>query len=411
MMQKPKQSRKPQHRSAPGKFTPAPEQKRRNEEFAFPKDALSLRAKKQALTDFWQRMDLPGSAPEIVPSPRERHYRTTSKRKAVYKNGMLYFSMGYALNSGKTADHSAGTELEAELHGELYCIILEILRKPHYQALAKALNFCILRGNYERAAVILNLFRLSGEIMRKMKLFAAELEQHERVDSIFLYFDETRSEYYFESFRPRTGAVEFKKLSGKSLLALALPDRPKLLYPPTVFSQVNESMLPAFTSTILDWMALDGKKDLIDLYCGYGLFSLFAAPDALNVTGLDFEGPAIKAARANGEHLYPGKNIRYDALSVTPESIGNIRRGSAPEVILLDPPRNGTADGVIAAVAARKPERVIAVYCGIDQMPHELRLWLANGFKLEKALCFDMFPGSPNLETALLLKPAGRRRA
>ncbi len=392
------------------KKTEPQKQQVQNHHPVFPKDAVSLSAKKKALEVFWNQLTLPGKVPEIVPSPRETHYRTTSKRKAVYRNGKLNFSMGYSLKNENCEKTDNGTLLEAELHGELYGVILEILRKPHYQALAKALNFCILRGSYSKAAVILNLFRLSGEIMRKMKLFSAELEKHDKVDGIFLYFDETRSEYYFESFRPRTGNVDFKKFSGKSLLDLTLPDRPKLLYPPTVFSQVNESILPLFTEKALELMALDGKKNLIDLYCGYGLFSLYAAPDALNVTGLDFEGPAIKAARANAEHLYPGKKIRYDAVSVTPESLRAIPKSNGvPEVILLDPPRNGTSDGVIAGIAARKPERVVAIYCGIDQVPQEIRLWLANGFKIEQSICFDMFPGSPNLETMLLLKPAGRR--
>ncbi len=378
--------------------------------YRFPKEAQSLTDKKKALAQFWDQHDLPGAVPEIIPSPRETHYRTTSKRKAVFRNGKLDFFMGYSLNTEFAAEGKNGALLEAELHGELYALILEILRKPHYQPLAKALNFCILRGSYDRAAVILNVFRLSGEIMRKMKLFAAELEKQERVTGIFLYCDETRSEYYFESFRPRTGAVEFKKISGRSLLDLSLPDRPKLLYPPTVFSQVNESILPAFTDRILGMLALNGKKNLIDLYCGYGLFSLYAAPDALAVTGLDFEGPSIKAARANAAHLYPEQSVRYEAQAVTPESVQAIRFPvRAPEVILLDPPRSGTSDGVIAAVAARKPERVAAVYCGIDNVPHELRLWQANGFRLEESLCFDMFPGSPNLETVLLLKPLKTR--
>ena len=84
--------------------------------------------------------------------------------------------------------------------------------------------------------------------------------------------------------------------------------------------------------------------------------------------------------------------------------------GTGREVILLDPPRNGTSDGVIAAIAARRPERVIAIYCGIDQMAKEFRLWHANGFELEKSAVFDMFPGSPNLETILLLKQKGKRK-
>lgn len=369
-----------------------------------------LQLKKAALAAHWSAHHLPGDVPDIVPSPLPRHYRATSKRKAIWLKGRLEFSMGYELrqDAGST---TAGALLEGELHERIYAKTLAILRKPHYAPLAKALNFCIIRGSGNKgAAVILNLFRLSGEIVRKLKMYTAEIAGPD-VGAVFLYHDETRSEYYFESFRPR-GNVNFKKLSGSSMLALTLPDQPKLLYPPTVFSQVNESILPAFTAKAFELLGLDGKpgKHLIDLYCGYGLFALLGAPLADRVTGIDFEGPAIRAAKANAEHLYPEKEIRFEAASITPDALERLlpppQKG---EVILLDPPRNGTADGVISAITARKPERILAIYCGIDRMPEECRIWAANGYQPEKTVCFDMFPGSPNLETMILLKRAVRK--
>lgn len=374
------------------------------------KDAKAELIQKQfALSELWHDHALPGKVPQIVPSPRWRNYRTTSKRKAHFSRGQLTFSLGYTLKGGNTGAES----LDAELHNIIYAQSLSILNKEHYQVLAKALNFCILRGSYDTAAVVLNVFQLSGTVVRKAKMFAEELTAlNEKISGVFLYFDETRSDYYFEAFRPRTQQLDFKKLSGRSLLALALPDRPKLLYPPTVFSQVNESILPQFIDTAMDFAALDGKTRFIDLYCGYGLFALNAAAVARQVVGIDFEGPSIQAARANAAHLFPEQDIRFEAASVTPDALDEQlpMPGTGREVILLDPPRNGTSDGVIAAIAARRPERVIAIYCGIDQMAKEFRLWHANGFELEKSAVFDMFPGSPNLETILLLKQKGKRK-
>lgn len=369
-------------------------------------DELSI--KQAGLNAFWKAHGLPGNAPGIIPSPRGRNYRTTSKRKAVRANGRFGFSMGYrekAKDGGLPPD---GAELEAELHGKIYAAALEILRKPHYQPLADALNFFIIRGTYRYAAAVLNVFRLSGDVVRKAKAFAEELRKAEPgTAGVSLYFDESRSEYYFESFRPHS-PVAFKKLSGSSLLDLALPGRPKLLYPLSVFSQVNESMLPVFTDTAFQLLRLTGKTRFIDLYCGYGLFALYGAEQARNVIGIDFENASVKAARANAEHLLPGRDIRFEAAPVTADTLEGLLPPPdpehIPETILLDPPRNGTADGVISAIAARRPEKVLAVYCGIEQMAKEWRLWRANGFELAQARCFDMFPGSPNLETMLLLK-------
>ncbi len=361
--------------------------------------AAELTLKNESLAKFWRANMLPGKAPEIVASPKARNYRTTSKRKALWKK-KLVFSMGYSRDGGE----GDGTILEAELHGELYRKILEILNKEHYAPLAKSLNFCVLRGSYDSAAVVMNIAHLDGTVMRKLKLFAAEITAAEkRVSGVFSYLDETRSEYYLEAARPH-GKVDFKKLCGNSLLPLMLPDGRKLFYPPTAFSQVNESILPQFTERILGMCKVTEKTRFIDLYCGYGLFGLIAGKQAASVYGMDFEDTSIKAACANAEHLFPEQEFVYRAIPVTGDSMDEfLPPPNGREVILLDPPRNGTSDGVISAVAARHPQRVVAVYCSIDQLAREWHLWRNNGFMLEDACSFDLFPGTAHLETALLL--------
>lgn len=380
----------------------------------FTDDQRELDAKRNALSSFWPTHigpDVP--VPEIVPSPKTHHYRTTSKRKAVFERGTLNFSMGYTLkkNEGVLAPED-GADMEDELHGVIYDAALQILRKPHYVPLAKALNFCIVRGGGKQACVILNVFRMSADVVRKAKMFADEIAGTEsRVNGVFLYFDETRSEYYFEAVRPRS-AVSFKKLRGSSMLALELPGFPKLLYPPTVFSQVNESILPAFIRTAMSFAKLTSSSRFVDLYCGYGPFAFAAAPTASSVIGIDFEGPSIHAARENSAHLFPGKNIRFEAAAITPDSLAELLPPpDGDEVILLDPPRSGTADGVISGIAERHPARVISIYCGVDQMAKEFRIWCANGFQPETVRCFDMFPASPNLETMILWRPAAKKRS
>lgn len=363
--------------------------------------ARECTVKREAFSAFWRDRRLPGNAPEIAPAPKPRYYRTTSKRKVVKIRGRVDFSMGY---SGKGAA-SDGATLEEKVHGVLYSRILELLRTPRFAPLADVMNFCIVRG-VGQAAVILNIVRLDAALVRRFKTFSDELAARgPELGALFLYVDESRSDYYFEAFRPRV-SVEFKKLYGRSLLDLTLPGRPKLLYPPTVFSQVNEAFLPAFVEAAFGLLGMTRETRFLDLYCGYGLFSLFAAPDVHSVFGMDFEGPAIRAARANAEHLFPGKPIRFTAESITGETLERRapRPDGRPEAVLLDPPRNGTVGGVAASVAARHPEKILAIHCGTDAMADELKNWLRLGFRLESARAFDLFPGSANLETMLLFR-------
>jgi len=122
--------------------------------------------------------------------------------------------------------------------------------------------------------------------------------------------------------------------------------------------------------------------------------------------GIDAEGPAIDAARDNAQRAGLGDKARFVAGRVTGESLSSrVRFGDGPEVALLDPPRQGTERGVIEAVARRRPERVLHVFCGTDEIPRELEDWRREGYGAEAAAPLDLFPGSASLETMVLLRP------
>jgi tRNA/tmRNA/rRNA uracil-C5-methylase (TrmA/RlmC/RlmD family) len=114
-----------------------------------------------------------------------------------------------------------------------------------------------------------------------------------------------------------------------------------------VFSQVNESMIPVFVQTAMDLLDPKPSTRVLDLYCGYGLFS-FAAADAGagSVWGMELEGPAVTAAISNANYLYPNKNMKFFAEAVTPDSLEEVLPfDDREEYVILDPPRSGTADG------------------------------------------------------------------
>ena len=92
---------------------------------------------------------------------------------------------------------------------------------------------------------------------------------------------------------------------------------------------------------------------------------------------------------------------------ITGEFLGTrVPAPRAPEVLLLDPPRQGTEPGVIDVLAARHPERVVHICCGTDEIPREVASWSRAGYRLERAVPMDLFAGTANLETLLLLLPA-----
>ena len=198
-----------------------------------------------------------------------------------------------------------------------------------------------------------------------------------------------------------------KKMFGPENLSVRL-DNLKLMYPPVVFSQVNEAMLPMFARIAREMLKPEKNDILLDLYCGYGLLGLSMADAVKSVIGVEIDGPAVKAASANASFLFKQKNMRFVKGEISPALLRNklpARDIERNELIVLDPPRMGTAGGVIRELAKRTPERVLHIVCGTDEIPREVAEWKKYGYQLKQIRPVDMFPGTAGLETFLLFEP------
>jgi len=361
-------------------------------------DELAL--KREAFDAFWCDHGLAGRPEPVVPAPLPRGYRTTTKRRAVAGGG------GFALAFPGVAIPARGaapSRLDLPVHVATFDWLAERLARPPARALAAALNWAVVRGPAGSLAVILNVRALDAKVVRAAKLLAEALQQEPLgARAAFLYLDPSGSDYYLESRRP-SGVVSFKRLFGPDWLQVEVAGV-KLHYPPTVFSQVNDAMLPVMVDHATALLApLDGHS-LLDLYCGYGLFSLTAGRPAARVLGVELAGDAIEAARGNATHLGCAGRVRFLAGRVDAHFIaGRLRPNTEPEAVLLDPPRQGTAPGVAAALAARNPVRVLHICCAADELPREAAAWAAAGYRVRRAVPLDLFAGTAAIETLLLL--------
>ena len=380
--------------------------------------ADECRVKTDAVRSFWQVHGLPAQLVQaIIPSPVPRGYRATSKRRVyVTRDGRLRFCMGY----GAEREETLRSALEPESHNEGYALLRKMLVSPVYRAVGRSLNFIVVRGGSERLTLILNFFHLDAAVMHKTKLLAdhvrAELPQ---VAAMFTFLDETRSEFYLES--RSAGAHPFKKLFGSEYLDLTAAGC-KFLYPPSAFSQVNESILDAFLREAKKLLKPGPESTLIDLFSGYGLFAVALGDTPERVVGMDFNGPAIHAASGNALHNRPDADIEFIAAAVTPSAIEN-KLPPCPadlyddeeqpegELFILDPPRSGVRPNVVAAIAKRSPARVLNIFCSADEVPRTLSAWKHNGYSPVAVRVFDMFPGSPNVETMVLLEKTKKKPA
>lgn len=354
-----------------------------------------LAMKNKAITAMLAAEKINIAAAPVIPSPLPRKYRTTTKRRVSIDGKKIYFHFGR--KHGR--DAVALSVLEPDEHLGLYRFFHRIFSENRNFKAAAVLNYVIIRGGSVEHAVIFNVKRLSGDIVRILKSVTNEtVKNFPAVKSIFLYVDKSGSDYYLEAERPVKG-ISFKKLYGSEQLAIRLNDK-KFLYSPISFSQINESILPFFFEELKKYLEPDAQTRMMDIYCGYGLWSLALGDSLKYAWGIELSDDSVKAAAKNAAFHYPDKHFQYVSGFVTAELL----RAKMPppagknEVILLDPPRKGCAAGVLETIISRRPRKIFHMFCGADEIVPALNIYLANNCNIEKLIPFDFFPGTMNIE-------------
>jgi tRNA/tmRNA/rRNA uracil-C5-methylase (TrmA/RlmC/RlmD family) len=361
--------------------------------------AQELKIKDLAFAQFLSKLGIKKAPEKLIASPKPRYYRTTTKRR-VFQEGA---GIGLGFSKPVKAGICMASELEPQKHNEIYQFLQKTLSKRTYFSLARALNWLIIRGTYDRQFLILNIFKMDADVMRKVKLLVNVLKKENIVEGAMVYFDPSRSEYYLEAERP-VKSLQIKHLFGPRLLGLKVDDV-LMRYSPIGFSQVNESMVPEMIGLAKSMLQPTKEDVLLDLYCGYGLFSHTLGQACKKVLAYELSSAAIDSAREISKRLKTQNRMQFSSEKIDQSTVQNkFPQAIQPELILLDPPRQGCEPGVIAKLAKRRPKRVLQIFCGTDVVPKEILEWQKYGYKAKMIQPIDMFAGTPNLETMVLFE-------
>lgn len=167
------------------------------------------------------------------------------------------------------------------------------------------------------------------------------------------------------------------------------------------FFQSNRFLVEDLARHVVD-LAGEGGGPVLDLYAGVGLFALPLALRGASVRAVELSPFAAEDARFNAERA-GAKGLRVfrgdvrAALPAWPADEG--------ETVVLDPPRTGAGAEVVAAVAARRPARVVCVSCDPPTLARDLALFAARGYALQGLRAFDLFPDTFHVEAVALLGP------
>lgn len=169
------------------------------------------------------------------------------------------------------------------------------------------------------------------------------------------------------------------------------------------FFQANVSLVSEMVKQVLQTSALSGRETVIDAYGGAGFFSLFLGERAGRIFGIEGDREAVRCATLNlrrAGHV----QAEYFAGDVDAVLRGEFApRGLKVDVVILDPPRDGCGEGVIDAVAAIRPERIVYVSCNPATQARDIRLLSEYGYTLHRLQPIDMFPQTAHIEVIATL--------
>lgn len=164
------------------------------------------------------------------------------------------------------------------------------------------------------------------------------------------------------------------------------------------FFQVTSEIAQKLYQSVADYVKNKKGKNILDLYCGVGAFSMYVSKSALSVVGVEISPDAIAFANEN-KRLNQLQNIDFYALDVNQFLLSD---SVSFDTVIVNPPRRGLGINNVELILKINPQMLIYSSCNVITLRSDLEL-LKRDFKIDTAQIFDMFPFSKHFETVVTL--------
>jgi 23S rRNA (uracil1939-C5)-methyltransferase len=169
---------------------------------------------------------------------------------------------------------------------------------------------------------------------------------------------------------------------------------------PETFFQINTEAAEALLNVIIPQLALQGDEVLVDAYCGIGTFTLPLAKRVRQAVGIEVQPAAVEQAQLNAQ-LNGISNVMFQMGAV---EVVLPKLAIAPDIVLLDPPRQGCAPAVLEALLGASPRQIVYISCQPATLARDLKiLCQEGGYQLNHIQPADFFPQTSHVECAAFL--------
>lgn len=165
------------------------------------------------------------------------------------------------------------------------------------------------------------------------------------------------------------------------------------------FFQTNSRTAVKLYEKVAEYAELKGNERVLDLYSGTGTIPIFlSSRTGAEVLGMEINPTAVRDAE---------KNCRLNEISNCRFVIGDIRETLAtsrfkPDVLVIDPPRDGMHKDALAAVLKLAAERIVYVSCNPSTLARDLKI-MSEEYEILEVQPVDMFPHTYHVEAVVKL--------
>lgn len=143
----------------------------------------------------------------------------------------------------------------------------------------------------------------------------------------------------------------------------------------------------------------EGLTHLVDAYCGSGFFARHLRDRFAQTVGIEWDERAV--TRAQREAAAHERYLCGDVAALLPDVLAVAPKGET--LLILDPPSEGTTDGVRRAILASPPGQIVYVSCNPATLARDLAT-LGAEYEILSITPLDMFPQTAEIEAVAHLR-------
>lgn len=247
-------------------------------------------------------------------------------------------------------------------------------------------NIMIRRGYYTGQMMVVLV--ATTDRIRKLPFIIKDIMKNSDVKSLFLNINAKKTNVIL--------GKKYELLAGETYIEDKILGKTFRISPQS-FYQINPKQTQKLYKLAIDAADLQGNEIVVDAYSGIGTIGISLADHAKEVYGIEVVKSAVKDAKINAA-INGVDNAQFicgkteDVLNKWAENDRKI------DVLMVDPPRKGLDNSLIASINSLKPKKIVYISCNPATLARDVDL-LKDTYQATESTPVDMFPMTNHVES------------